>query len=106
VVFAHRYNKNDEFLECPVISFDVIRDPMYRFSRTAESSFLNVPVFAFLLAWFAKSQIGKQFVAEKCTENTDLAFGPGLSTEAREMGKRAKEMLATNCSLFKYIAEL
>ena len=59
VVFVHRYNKKDEFLEEPLISFDVIRDTMYRFSRSAEASYLNVPVLAFLVSWFAKSEVGK-----------------------------------------------
>jgi hypothetical protein len=58
VVFAHRYNKDDEFMANPIISFDVIRDPMYRFSRTAEKTYLSVPVLAYLLAWFAKSPSG------------------------------------------------
>ena len=58
VVFAHRYNKDDEFMANPIICFDVIRDPMYRFSRTAEKTYLSVPVLAYLLAWFAKSPAG------------------------------------------------
>jgi hypothetical protein len=106
VVFAHRYNKCDEFLANPVISFDVVRDPMYRFSRTAESSYLVIPVLAFLLSWFAKSSTGQEFVAEKCKENSDPAFGPGLSSEVREMGKRAMDSLSKNCSLYMYISKL
>ncbi len=63
VVFVHRYNKDDEFMANPIISFDVIRDPMYKFSRTAERNYLSVPVLAYLLAWFAKSPAGQRFVA-------------------------------------------
>ena len=59
VVFAHRYNKEDEFLEKTLISFDIIRDPMYKFSRSAEIAFLQIPVLSFLLAWFAESKSGK-----------------------------------------------
>jgi hypothetical protein len=35
VVFSHRYNKGDDFLTNPLINFDVIRDPMYKYSRVA-----------------------------------------------------------------------
>jgi|LauGreDrversion4_2_1035121.scaffolds.fasta_scaffold265622_1 hypothetical protein len=104
VVFAHRYNKDDEFMANPIINFDVIRDPMYRFSRSAEKKFLSVPVLSYLLAWFAKSPAGQNFVALKCTENADSAFEPGLTSEVREMGTKAKETLDKNCSLFMYIS--
>jgi len=104
VVFAHRYNKDDEFMANPVINFDVIRDPMYRFSRTAENKYLSVPVLCYLLAWFAKSPAGQSFVAQKCTENSDSAFEPGLTNEVREMGTKAMLSLAKDCSLYTYLA--
>ena len=38
---------------------------MYKYSKKAQERFLSYPFFAFLLAWFAKSQEGLFFVSEK-----------------------------------------
>lgn len=35
LVFSHRHNKNDAFLQDPLVDFAVVREPMYKYSRTA-----------------------------------------------------------------------
>lgn len=35
VVFTHRHNKNDKFLMDLMTDFDVVRNPMYKYSRIA-----------------------------------------------------------------------
>ena len=35
LVFAHRHNKKDEFLKDRLIDFDIVREPMYKYSRAA-----------------------------------------------------------------------
>lgn len=87
VVFSHRYNKGDEFLANPIIDFDVIRDPMYKFSRVAQRNYLAIPVLSFLLAWFSKCNPGKQFVADKCAENANSDYEQKLTTEIKEIGQ-------------------
>lgn len=56
VVFCHRYNRQDPYMFPPLLSYDVIRDPMYKYSKQAQDTFLQIPVLAFLIAWFCKSQ--------------------------------------------------
>jgi hypothetical protein len=93
VVFSHRYNKGDEFLANPIIDFDVIRDPMYKFSRVAQRNYLAIPVLSFLLAWFSRCSPGKQFVADKCAENANSDYEQKLTTEIKEIGQEAMETL-------------
>lgn len=54
LVYCHRHNKEDAHLRNVPISFDVVRDPMYKYSRVAQEKFLKMPQFAFLYANFAK----------------------------------------------------
>lgn len=35
LVFSHRHNKNDVFLKNPIVDFAIVREPMYKYSRTA-----------------------------------------------------------------------
>lgn len=35
LVFSHRHNKNDSHLENPVVDFSIVREPMYKYSRSA-----------------------------------------------------------------------
>lgn len=54
MVYCHRHNKEDAHLRNVPISFDIVRDPMYKYSRVAQEKFLKMPQFAFLYAIFAK----------------------------------------------------
>lgn len=55
VVFCHRHNKNDSFLQEVPLDFEIVRDPMYKYSRTAQNRFFAVPTLAFMFAHFAKN---------------------------------------------------
>ena len=33
LVFSHRHNKNDAYLQDTIESFDLVRDPMYKYSK-------------------------------------------------------------------------
>lgn len=35
LVFSHRHNKNDAYLADPLISFSIVREPMYKYSKHA-----------------------------------------------------------------------
>ena len=61
LVFSHRHNKNDAFLKDPLVDFTVVREPMYKYSKTAQETFFDNPTFAFLFAWFAYSPAARQF---------------------------------------------
>jgi hypothetical protein len=41
---------------------------MYKYSKKAQERFLSFPFFAYLLAWFSKSQEGTNFVMEKYSD--------------------------------------
>jgi hypothetical protein len=55
LLFCHRYNKNDPYVDCRPIDFEVIRDPMYKYSKVASQRFFDEPVLAFLFGWFSIS---------------------------------------------------
>lgn len=61
LVFSHRHNKNDPFLQNPVVDFAIVREPMYKYSRNAQEKYFEYPTFSFLFAWFASSPAAHQF---------------------------------------------
>lgn len=61
VIFAHRYNKNDLFMMDPRIPFDVVRNPMYKFSNVSQNAFLDVSTYSFIVAWYASHADGQKF---------------------------------------------
>ena len=69
LVFAHRHNKNDDYLRDRLIDFKIVRDPMYKYSRTAQEAFFDYSTFAFLFAWFEAKPEAKKFSSEKIAEN-------------------------------------
>ena len=71
LVLSHRHNRNDEFLQAPQVSFDTVRDTMYKYSKQAQDKFFAVAPYSFLFHWFTASVAGKKFAAVKFAENTD-----------------------------------
>jgi hypothetical protein len=74
LVFSHRHNKNDPFLQNPLVDFAVVREPMYKYSRTAQEKFFDYPTFAFLFAWFAASPDARLFSDSKFADNSDSRY--------------------------------
>jgi len=52
LVLSHRHNKNDDFLKDPLIDFNIVREPMYKYSKQAQDKFFNLATYAFLFSWF------------------------------------------------------
>ena len=86
-----------------MISFDVIRDPMYKYSRVAQENYLSVPVLAFILAWFCKNTNGRQFAQHKCAENQNTDYCEKIIVEMKEMVGLATENIHRECSLYAYL---
>jgi hypothetical protein len=74
LVFSHRHNKNDAFLQNPIVDFAIVREPMYKYSRTAQEKFFEFPTFAFLFAWFSFSPDARNFSDLKFSENNDPRY--------------------------------
>lgn len=64
-IFSHRHNKSDNYLvglkedvskNGNYISFDLIRDMMYKYSKKAQKKFMANPLLAFLLINFLSSE--------------------------------------------------
>mmetsp|Transcript_94094 Transcript_94094/g.129575 ORF Transcript_94094/g.129575 Transcript_94094/m.129575 type:complete len:121 (+) Transcript_94094:496-858(+) len=53
VVFSHHHNKTEEFLMERDVDFSVVRDTMYKYSKTSQEKFFSHPVFAFMFTYFA-----------------------------------------------------
>lgn len=43
MVYCHRHNKEDSYLKQVPIDFQIVRDPMYKYSRAAQERFLKLP---------------------------------------------------------------
>lgn len=71
LVLSHRHNKNDAFMRDPLVDFTVVRDPMYKYSKQTQDKFFSFATYAFLFAWFQKSNDGQAFAIDKFSENSD-----------------------------------
>ena len=74
LVFSHRHNKNDFYLQDPLVSFEVVREPMYKYSKQAQERFFEHPTFAFLFLWFGSNPEALAFANQKNSENTDPRY--------------------------------
>ena len=81
LVFAHRHNKNDEFLKDRLIDFDIVREPMYKYSRNAQDKFFDYATFAFLFAWFEANPQARIFSSEKFAENENPDYPKRMTDE-------------------------
>jgi len=97
LVFSHRHNKNDAYLKDTIESFDLVRDPMYKYSKSSEKLFFAQPVYAFLFACFSISTAGRTFADEQIMEaNGDAARVERMKHELDVMSDQAREALRAN----------
>jgi len=76
-VFAHRHSKGDKFIvetqdfmdSKPKsdlhFDFSIVRNVMYLYSKKAQEHYLTFPVESFMLAKFAASKDGQNFIKSK-----------------------------------------
>ena len=93
LVFAHRHNKNDEYLTDRIIDFTIVREPMYKYSRSAQDKFFDHATFAFLFAWFEANPQARQFTSEKLAENNNPGRSERMTEEISQLGQEAHRKL-------------
>lgn len=89
LVLAHRHNKNDDFMQDPLVDFTIVREPMYKYSKQAQETFFSLSTFAFLFAWFAACPEGKTFATEKFTDSSDERHLERLSSEVQFLSQES-----------------
>jgi hypothetical protein len=99
LVFSHRHNKNDAFLQNPVVDFAIVREPMYKYSRTAQEKYFDYPTFSFLFAWFANSPQARQFSEAKFAENNDSRYPARMFEEITLLGSESLKHLRKSASV-------
>ena len=111
VVFSHHHNKTEEFLMERDVDFSVVRDTMYKYSKTSQEKFFSHPVFAFMFTYFAENKKAMVGVEQKyATNKQHLAK---IATEIAGLKLRAEEVLTTQLapespqatSLLKYLKQ-
>lgn len=92
-MFAHRHNKNDEYLKDRLIDFTTVREPMYKYSRSAQDKFFDYATFAFLFAWFETNPQARKFSTEKFAENDNAGYSERMTDEIAQLGEEAQRKL-------------
>lgn len=92
-MLAHRHNRNDEYLQNPLVSFDTVRRPMYKYSKQAQDDFFAQSAYAFLFGWFVKSRAGQEFAAARFAENDDERHSERMFKEIDMLGAEAQKKL-------------
>lgn len=62
---------------------------MYKYSRTAQERFFDLPTYAFLFASFATSAKAKAFSENKFAENPDARYPKRMALEISQLGQEA-----------------
>jgi len=92
VVHSHRHNKGDPFIAESTVDFSLVRDTMYKYSKKAQERFFSLPVFAFLFAWFASSEMGLLFTQAKFKSKGE-EYLKRMQAEIDELKQEAIEWL-------------
>ena len=98
-MFSHRHNKNDAFLKDNLVDFAIVREPMYKYSRTAQDKYFDYPTFAFLFAWFSKSPDARSFSDSKFAENNEPRYPQRMFQEIALLGSEALKHLKKSASV-------
>ena len=98
LVFSHRHNKNDAYLQDPLIDFATVREPMYKYSRHAQDKFFDYGTYAFLFAWFDANPKAQAFSAEKFAENDNSHYPERMTAEIAQLGQEALAKLQATSS--------
>lgn len=93
LVFSHRHNKNDAFLQDPLVDFSIVREPMYKYSKNAQEAFFQISTFAFLFVWFTNDAGAKNFAREKFNENPSKTYPSRMEHEISVLGADAAKAL-------------
>lgn len=93
LVFSHRHNKNDSYLDNPIVDFTIVREPMYKYSKHSQERFFDLPTYAFLFRWFSQSPDAIDFATEKFHENSDKGYPERMLTEIAHLGGEAYKHL-------------
>ena len=80
------------------MSFDTVRDTMYKYSKQAQDRFFAHPTYAFLFLYFRHSKSGKHFAAAKFDENGDPRHSERMCKEVAQLADEAKKCLNENQS--------
>ena len=74
IIFVNRWGKkrkNDVFTKGLPVPFEVIRNPMYKYSRMAKQAFFqHCSELPCLFAWFCRQPDFKAFVLQKAASNS------------------------------------
>jgi hypothetical protein len=92
VLFSHMHLKNDRGLGPFIIDPLVVRDAMFKYSKSAKQSYFQNSFLAFLLAWFATNQEARNFANKKFTAKNK---GKDSQRMAREINLLKCEALKT-----------
>jgi hypothetical protein len=93
LVFSHRHNKNDVYLQNPLVNFAIVREPMYKYSRTAQERYFEYSTFTFLFEWFSASPDAHAFSQQKFAENPDTRYPTRMFQEITQLGSEALKAL-------------
>ena len=87
-------------------TFDLVRDPCYKYSKQAENKFLAQPVYSFLFACFSNSNAGRTFANEQIIKTDgDSNRIERMNQELNVMSHQAKEALKADKSPFSLILD-
>ena len=100
-VFAHRHSKGDRFIvetqqalearKNPDLHFDftIVRNVMYMYSKKAQEHYFNYPVESFLMAHFAASSDGQDFIRSKPDHSEKHAKTQRILHDTEELRQQA-----------------
>lgn len=104
IVFCHRSEKGEEITRGLPLDFDVLRNPMYRYSKAAVDAFMDAaPELTFVLAWFCQSAKGRAYVLDNAKMSKIENSGEFQLKSADALFDHAVQKLQDHPILLKYL---
>ena len=95
IVLSHKHKKSDVVMP-EGVDFDLVRDPMYKFSKKAYKKFFENSYMAFFVKWFCSTSKGKAFFDKKVvnTAKGSQDFVGKMNREMKQLEASANETLS------------
>ena len=95
ILFSHRYQKSQAYLKLndDNASYDIIRDPMYKYSQTSQDNFFKVPCLAFIFMWYATNPDAQDFSQKRYVLNPNPEYAEKMKKVIQQLNLEAYRSL-------------
>ena len=95
ILFSHRYQKSQEYLKLEEgsVGYEIVRNPMYKYSQASQDAFFKVPCLAFIFMWYAANPDAQEFAHKRYMMNPAPEYAEKMKKVVQQLNEDAFQML-------------